>query len=330
MLTAGLAAAGTAAAIGAFTVFNGNANTANDGDAVAGQGSTTSATGAPDSPRVTSASPVPGPTKPPAEDETIAPLPKQKGVPETAVKEASVPVYWTAYRVANTSAAPSSSKSDVRLFRTFHRVSGYPAVEAVRLMSYGKTSDPDYQTMWRGAEVNSVRRFDDVVLVDFKRLPQARLDKATAKVAVQQLVYTVQGALQDNSRPIQITEGGKSGHRLFGQIDTRTPIGRAQALDVQALVSITAPAEGSLTKSPVVVSGTAAAFEAHVNYRATNLKTGKVIESYAMSEDGSKLSSYKFDLRLDPGPWLIEAFLVSNEDGTTVSDADSKQIQVGR
>ena len=40
LLTVGAAAIGTAAAIGAFTVFNGDQNTANDGD-VAGPGTTT-------------------------------------------------------------------------------------------------------------------------------------------------------------------------------------------------------------------------------------------------------------------------------------------------
>ena len=59
---------------------------------------------------------------------------------------------------------------------------------------------------------------------------------------MQQLVYTVQGAMgTGNAEPVRITEQGRAVPALFGAIDTRRPISRAQALDVQALVWVVTP-----------------------------------------------------------------------------------------
>jgi hypothetical protein len=333
VLTAGVAALGTAAAIGAFTVFNGDQNSANPGDVVAGPaGTTNSASGAPTSkaPRTPAPSPGPSvlaPTYPPASKE-----PSDYGVPEQAVKSAVVPVYWLGDRTGGSSLVgplPSTkpTRSSMRLYRTWSKISGRPATQALQIMTSKQPSDPDYYSLWRGAEVDAVRESKDMVTVDFKQFPKLRLDADTAAVAAQQLVYTVQGALNNGSLPIQITEQGRAGQKLFGQIDTSTPLGRAQAADVQALVSIDSPEDGQVTSSPVTVQGTANAFEATVNYQATNVKTRAVAKGYTVTKEGQKFSPYFFELKLTPGIWQIETYLISDADGT-VSDADSKTIEV--
>ncbi|MFI5730925.1 Gmad2 immunoglobulin-like domain-containing protein [Kribbella sp. NPDC051587] len=325
---AGLTAIGTAAAIGAFTVFNGNLNTANDGDAVAGQGTLTSASGAPTSTSVT-----------PRNDPTTAPtLPKQStqavkpGEPEPMVASKAVPIYWLGDAVPLKTSAKKptpQARSTTRLYRTWTKVSGRPAFQAVQIMTAKQPEDPDYYSVWKGAEVSSVTRADGVVTVDFKQFPVAEIDASTAEIAAQQLVYTVQGALNDSTQPVQVTQRGKAGAKLFGTIDTSTPLGRAQAVDVEALVSIESPTDRSAATSPVTVQGLAAASEATVNYLATNLKTGDMRKSVVNTAEGQKFSEFTFQLKLAPGLWQIEAYLTSAADGT-ISDMDTKTVEVVR
>ncbi len=326
LLTAGLAAAGTAAAIGAFTMLNGPDNTADDGDAVAGSTTTTTASGIPESLTPSPASPTPEPSQAPTAPPSTSPStktaePTDRGVPEPAVKSTVVPVYWLGQQVG------AQKKSAARLYRTWAKVSGRPAEQAVRIMTTKQPNDPDYYSVWRGAALNTVTRSNGVVTVDFKQLPKSNLDADLAKVATQQLVYTVQGALHDNKTPIQITEAGRSSGKLFGQIDTDAPLSRAAANDVQALVWIDSPAEDQVVKPKVTVQGVASAFEATVNYEATNLKTRETMKSFTSASEGQKFSPYSFQLTLTPGEWQISVYLLSAEDGS-ITNTDSKSVVV--
>jgi hypothetical protein len=330
VLTAGAAALGTAAAIGAFTVLDDNANTAGD-DQIAGPGTTTSATGAPLSPTPTtgSAGPVPAPTtphsattQPPATAPELTTAPSVRGTPEP-IRTTAVPVYWLGEKVGSTTA-----ESTVRLYRTWMKVvDARPALEAVRIMTSKEAGDPDYYSAWRGAQVSSVTRADGVITVDFKQLPQAKLDAAAADVATQQLVYTVQGAMNNPREQVRITQQGRPGSVLFGHVDTSRLFTRAEASKVQALVWIDNPTEGQVTKNPVTVTGIAAAFEATVNWRATNLKTRATQAGYVNAKEGMTFSPFAIPLKLAPGEWRIEAYLISAEDGS-VTDTDSKTVFV--
>ncbi|MFG1812298.1 Gmad2 immunoglobulin-like domain-containing protein [Kribbella sp. NPDC049174] len=325
VLTVGAAAIGTAAAIGAFTVLDDNARTAGDDQLAGSPGTTTSATGAPSSAMPTTAPAVPTPapsaaTRPPTSSAKTAP--SVKGTPET-MRSAAVPVYWLGEKVGTTTAEPT-----VRLYRTWTKiVDGRPALEAVRIMTSKDSGDPDYYSAWRGAQVSSVTRADGVVTVDFKQLPQTRLDEAAATVATQQLVYTVQGAMDNPRLPVQVTQQGRPGSALFGRIDTSRPFNRAQASKVQALVWIDNLADGQVTKSPLTVTGIAAAYEATLNWRATNLKTRETLAHYVSTKDGQAYSPFAIPLKLGPGEWRIEAYLVSAVDGTD-TDTDSKTVFV--
>jgi hypothetical protein len=324
VLTVGAAAIGTAAAIGAFTVFNDNAKTASDDQFAGGPGTTTSATGAPASPvHPTPAAPTPAPTEatqPPSALPKTRTEPTVRGTPET-VRSAAVPVYWLGEKVGSTAAEPT-----FRLYRTWTKiVDGRPALEAVRIMTSKDPDDPDYYSAWRGALVNSVTRADGVVTVDFKQLPQTRLDEAAANVATQQLVYTVQGALDNPKERVQVTQQGRAGNLLFGQVDTSQPFSRAQASKVQALVWIDNLTEGQITKSPLTVTGIAAAYEATLNWRATNLKTRQTLAHFVNTKEGQAYSPFAIPLKLGPGEWRIEAYLVSAVDGSD-TDTDSKTV----
>ncbi|GAA1598227.1 hypothetical protein GCM10009789_60260 [Kribbella sancticallisti] len=322
VLTAGAAAIGTAAAIGAFAMLNDTTKNA-DEPIVAGPADTASATPQPSA----KASTAPPTAKtapsvaPSASSTSSASAPKTRAIPEPTVKDKAVPVYWVGKTVGNETGA------GIRLFRTYSRISGSPTLEAVRLLTSGRADDPDYYTLWQGAAVSSVTRADGVVTVDFKALPKNRLDSGTAAMAIQQLVYTVQGVLGDSGQKVLVTEQGRSGATLFGQTSTRDPFSRAQALDVQALVWINSPANEQVLRSPVKVSGQAAAFEAQVDWKATNLKTKQVVKGYTSTAEGQKFSQYAFTADLGPGQWQLEAYLSSGEDGSA-TNTDSKVIYV--
>jgi len=330
VVTAGLAAVGTAAAVGAFTVFNGNLNTANEGDAVAGPGTVTSATGVPvvppETPRSQSAT---APTEAPT-DRSTTPEPK-RSISEPAVSDKAVAVYWLGDAAAGRPMTKPSvqARSSTRLYRTFSRVSGRPAYEAVEIMTTQQPDDADYYSLWKGAKVKSVSTDGDVITVDFERFPAAtKIDPTVAEVAAQQLVYTVQGALGESTQPVQVLQQGRAGARLFGQVDTSEPLLRAQAADVRALVSIESPTDGTVTSSGLVtVKGQAAAYEATVNYVATNPKTGQTFKDAVKTTEGQKFAPFTFQLKLEPGQWQIEAYLLSG-DNNAISDLDTKTILV--
>ncbi|WP_433020984.1 Gmad2 immunoglobulin-like domain-containing protein [Kribbella sp. CA-294648] len=327
VITAGAAVVGAAAAVGAFAVLNGTSNNA-DEPTIAGSAETsTSPTPGPAStPSARPASPKPAPTEVSTPRASTAPTntgPTVGGpVEEPTVKvPKAVPVYWLGEKVG------SKRASDFRLYRTFAQVSGRPTLEAVRLMTMPKAAnDPDYQTFWSGATVGSVRYSKELITVDFDQLPDTRLEPGVADMAAQQLVYTVQGGLQRQTS-VQITERGRAVSNLFGVLDTKQPFGRAQATDVQALVWVESPENGQTVKPSFTVSGTAAAFEAQVDWKATNVKTKEVVANYAMTKEGQKFSPYVFTPKLTAGEWLIEVYLSSPEDGR-VTDLDSKTVYV--
>ncbi len=280
----------------------------------------------PDTPRN---QPTTAPTQVPSDEPSTAPQPKP-GASEPAVSSKLVPVYWLGNATAGRPATKSNvqAKSSTRLYRTWSKVSGRPAYEAVEIMTTQQPDDADYFSVWKGAKVKSVTSDGDLITVDFERLPEEKVDPAVAEVAAQQLVYTVQGALDESTQPVQVTQSGRAGVPLFGQVDTREPLLRAQAADVRALVSIESPTEGTvLSAGLVTVHGTAAAYEATVNYAATNPKTGQTFKSIVNTAEGQKFSPFTFELKLGPGQWQIEAFLLSGEDGS-ISDLDSKTILV--
>lgn len=313
VVTVGAAAVGTAAAIGVFTVLTDDTNKAGD---VGGTGpAITTATGSTAAPK----SQQPSNSSPSSATGSPTVKPSARGTRETPAVKA-VPVYWLGKTVGNNTGA------GMRLYRTFIGIKGRPAEEAVRVMTTQKANDPDYQSPWAGAKVSSVTRSSDGVTVDFKTLPQKKLEPDLADLAIQQLVYTVQGALGDETVPVQVTEQGQPSSSLFG-VDARQPVRREPASDVQALVWILTPVNGAVVSGPVTVTGMAAAFEAQVEWRATNLATKATVSSHTMTKEGQKFSSFAFTPKMTTGSWLIEAYLVSAVDGR-ITDTDSKLVFV--
>jgi len=188
------------------------------------------------------------------------------------------------------------------LFREFHRVTGDPLPEAARLVAGGGTpDDPDYRTLWPRIDM-SVSATDGVLLVQiptdaFTERPDGMTER-DAKLALQQLVYTLQGVQQERI-PVLIKRGGAD-FRLFG-LPTGVELTAASPLRTLNLVSITSPAEGAtVTGDTLKVSGVANSFEASGPCRLLAGGQEVVVEPYQAEgwmED--RLFPFELELPLD-------------------------------
>jgi len=210
----------------------------------------------------------------------------------TQAEGTAVPVYY----------AGDGPDGKPRLFREFHRVEGDPLLEAARLVAgNGTPDDPDYRTLWPQLEVASVQATDGVLLVDiptdaFTERPDG-MSRRVARLALQQLVYTLQGVQQERI-PVVI-ERSETEPSLFG-ISTETELTEASALRTLNLVSITSPAEGAtVSGSSLRVTGVANSFEASGPCRLLQAGNQVAMEGYqsaGWTED--KLFPFEVDLPL--------------------------------
>ena len=190
-----------------------------------------------------------------------------------------------------------------RLFREFQRVEGDPLTVAARLIAGGGQSvDPDYRTLWPQVEISSVSPTDGVILVEipsdaFTERPDA-MTRRDARLAVQQLVYTLQGVQQERV-PVQVLRPDTDA-RLFG-LSTEAPFAAKSPLRTLNLVNITSPAEGdTVSADTLMVTGVANSFEASGPCRL--IVGGKEVALEGYQSDGwmeDRLFPFEVELPLD-------------------------------
>lgn len=194
----------------------------------------------------------------------------------------------------------------VRLFREFQRGSGSDRLtEAARLVDGGIPLDPDYRTLWPGGTIASVEATDGLLVVRlegdaFTEAPDG-MPRNEARLAIQQLVYTLQG-VQQARVPVQfVRDSGPT--RLFG-LDVSAPVKQASALKVLNLVNITSPEEGATVSGDTVeVTGVANSFEANVVCELVAGDEALVTEPFtAEGWMGDKLFPFGGELSLADAP----------------------------
>jgi hypothetical protein len=210
--------------------------------------------------------------------------------------QVALPVYY----VAETAAG-------FRLQREFHRVpSADPPSDAVREMLARPTGiDPDYRNPWpAGTTLRApVRTTDGEIVVDLTGLGPAQVGTELAELAVQQLVFTVQGALQKTD-PVRILVDGQQVDELWGAVDISQPVRRGDAYALRSLVQIDAPAHGATVGRVVEVTGEAAVFEATVHWEV--LRDGAVVRSgFTSTSEGQRFAPFAFEVTLDPGQYVV-------------------------
>lgn len=316
-MMAGVVGLATATAIaGAFFVSGDLLNRASDPDTAVPPAAESTADPTPSR----SPSPSPSPTPSPSETGRPAPAPRTEETPTTPPSvRMTVPVYY----VGETTSGP-------RLFREFHAVqsSAPKAVTALNEMLATEPLDPDYRSPWApGSRALSVDPSGGQITVDLSReVLETQAPRETADVMVQQLVYTVQAALQDAASPVQILVEGERVSDIAGA-PTAEPLARADAADVQAMTWITEPFQSATVSRTFEVKGVANAFEANVNWQL--LRNGEVVrENFATAAEGQTFSEYSFRVRnVAPGDYTLKVFQASAEDGSQTF-VDTKDITV--
>lgn len=185
-----------------------------------------------------------------------------------------------------------------RLYREFHRVpaSETPLLGAVTEAVIGQPDDPDYSTPWPTvvtgldyAEVDG-----DVIrigLSDTAARPAAMTEQ-DAEIAIQQLIYTAQAAVQQRL-PVQFELSGDPLSETLG-VPTSEPLTQANELDVLSLVSLTSPAEGQVvTDGRLRFEGRASSFEATVPWELR--KGDEVVKRGFVTAEGWTDRLYPFE-----------------------------------
>ena len=227
------------------------------------------------------------------------------GANEDGGKQVSVPVYFSA-----------DTNLGLRLFREFHSVpaGGHELDEAVQDAVTGTAGDPDYGTSWpSGTALQRAQLSDGVLSVDLSGPVTDRpggMTDTTARLAVQQLVYTAQGVVQDRV-PVTFLVDGQPASTLLG-VPVDQPVANAPAGDVLAQVWVTTPAEGSRVSSPFTVEGVAAAFEANVQWELRKDRT-VVKRGFTTAEECCTMSPYSFEVAAPPGEYTL---VVHDEDAS--------------
>lgn len=238
----------------------------------------------------------------PSEPESTSPG-EQGSTPGESPSGTAVPVYY----VADAPQGP-------RLFREFHRVDGDPLTEVAALVDGGSPLDPDYRTLWPGGTVEGAVASDGLLVVQlegdaFTERPDG-MSRRDARLALQQMVYSLQGAFQERV-PVQFVREGGAPARLFG-LDVAEPVRQASALGVLGLANVTTPAQGdAVTGGTLEASGVANSFEATVVWE---VRRGEevVLDGFTTAEGwmAEKLFPWEASIdvsSLEPGDYTFAA-----------------------
>lgn len=221
------------------------------------------------------------------------------------------------------------------LFREFTQASGIePLVASAAAVTAGDPVDPDYRTPWPRGRFTSVEQTADAIVVelpDASWLDAGALDADLADLAVQQLVYSLQGTI-GKRLPVQVTYDGKPAPTLLG-VDVRGGLTARPQLEVLAQVNVTEPTEGSSVSGTIEANGRASSFEATVPWRIED-STGTVLLSGAAMADGYLDKLYPWQTEIDissltPGSYTFIAATddPSNGEGGGPTE-DTKRIIV--
>ncbi len=192
------------------------------------------------------------------------------------------------------------SPTGPRLYREFRQVeSDNPLMEGAALLVAGDTLDPDYYSLLPALDIAAIEATDGAIVVTLGS-DSPTSDKATspkqAKIAVQSLVYTLQGIAQTRD-PVRVVQGDQP-VTLLGQ-PTDTGVSAADQLDVLSLVNVTTPASDASVTGTVTASGVASAFEATVIWQVRDADGAVVLDGFATAEGFiDKLYPWETDIDL--------------------------------
>lgn len=175
--------------------------------------------------------------------------------------------------------------------------------------------DPDYQQPWP-AGVRAVASYDgDVITVDLASNGVALRERGDlsadeAAMAIEQVIFTAQGAADDGRPGVQFLVDGERTDQVLGQ-PTAEPLANGPVLETLSLINITTPGEGGVTSGSLMVQGLSNSFEANVIVTLEG-EGGVVFEEGVMADGwmGEELFPFagSFDLAgVEPGTYVVTA-----------------------
>jgi hypothetical protein len=243
------------------------------------------------------------PTEPP-----VQPSPSPTQAPPTT-PGGVVGVYW----VGDTPAGP-------RLYREFRENTGPSSDDlgfAVATALDGGPDDPDYRSGWpKEASWDSADFDGELVTIgltgDLHDRP-AGMSRAQAGLAIQQLVFTAQAAVQQGRVPVQLLLNGERTDQVLGE-PASEPLANAPVIETLSHVSITEPMEGATVSGDrLELSGVANSFEANVIVRLQRFEGTEIVAEEPFTAEGwmgDQLFPFSGTLDLSgvvPGRYVLSA-----------------------
>ncbi|MFC4783626.1 Gmad2 immunoglobulin-like domain-containing protein [Nocardioides sp. MAHUQ-72] len=230
----------------------------------------------------------------PSPDSSASSEPSASASPSTPTRST-----MAAYYLGGTPQGP-------RLFREFDQVEAADPVQGALALLTAQPHDPDYQTPWHPGDFSGGtegEEFVDIEVSDALAERPSGMSPQAAGVAVQQVVYTVQAAVQSR-KPVRF-----SVDTLLG-VDTTEPVTNADPLDTLSLVSVSDPEEGSTVSGSFTASGVASSFEATVPWEVRRGDT--VVTKGSAMADGWMDKLYPWQSKVDvsdlaPGEYTFVA-----------------------
>lgn len=240
--------------------------------------------------------------------------------PTEAVETHAVPAYYI-----------GETPHGLRLYREFANVDAtIPKLEASLSLLESGAADPDYTSAWGPESFADVSVQGEVIYVDLADESlhdrPAGMSKEEAGLAIEQVIYTVQGALGQGRLPVQFRINGNPTNQTLGE-ETSNPLVESPQLDVLALVSITDPAERTVVSESFTAMGVASSFEATVRWQIRDADDAVVLEYSAMADGWEgKLWPWKTEIDvsgLEPGTYTFVALTDDPTGGTEGPGATS-------
>ena len=304
------AAAGTAAVIVAVAVVSQLNDDGNGSDPVA----------QPSSSQTSDPTGEPSPTESASDTPTTAD-------PSATPVEGAVPVYY----------AGDQGRGTV-LFREFQPgIGGDPVSQAAYAAVAGPPLDPDYRTLWPAGTEATASYDGDVITVDLTGADlhdrPAGMSKTDAGLAIQQVVYSVQGAAQQRAG-VQLLLDGQRTDQVLGS-PASEPLTNAPLSATVTMMNITQPEEGMVVAGGTLeAEGVANTFEATFQWE---IRQGDqvVATDFGMAEQGGQVDKlFPWEVSIDvsslaPGEYT---FVATNDDPSGGEgfppDSDSKNFVI--
>jgi hypothetical protein len=282
--------------------------------------------------------PASGTSSSPSSSPSPSPSPSQS-TPSTSVSATALPAQTVAvYFVGSTPDGP-------RLYREFRPADGGGISDLEASLVAALTSDPqdpDYDNLWplTGTVLRSAELVDGTVRIDLGNIGTGEpstvkgrgLSETDRKMAVEQLIYTAQAAVQERL-PVQFIYQGNPVVQVLG-VPTSEPLVNGPVLDTLALVSLTTPTEGMVVDNdqPLVVEGAGNSFEGNIVTRVTRPDGTDVLAPIPAiaAMGGNKLFPFEatFDISgLEPGQYVVDS-RTDDPSGAGLFHEDNRTIQV--